>query len=177
MDRFTVTKLKKILDQKTKKELIADISNLCKKFPQVKDYYKAQSFDPIDVLEKYVNIIEKEFLDGKTRGFPKARISVAKKAIHDFKKLTEDPLLLVDLMLIFVECISNFNSDFGVDEEKYYTAPEDMFGKSLKLLKTKKLLPNFKERAHQIVENACDAWGHLDSLQDCYEEFYGEFVK
>lgn len=176
MEKFSLTNLKKILNQKSKKELITEISTLCKKFPQVKDYYKAQCFDSTEILEKYVTIIEKEFVDGKTRGFPKGRISVAKKAIQDFKKLTEDHLLLVDLMLTFVECISNFNSEFGVDEEKYYNAPEDMFEKALILLKTKKLLPNFKERAHEIVENACEAWGHLDSLQNSYEEFYEDFV-
>ena len=101
---------------------------------------------------------------------------MGKKAISDFRKLTNDPELISDLMLTFVECISNFNSDFGVDEEKYYNAPEDMFEKALILLKTKKLLHNFQERAHEIVENACEAWGHLDSLQDCYEDFYEDFV-
>ena len=176
MEKFSLTNLKKILNQKSKKELITEISILCKNFPQVKDYYKAQSFDSTEVLEKYVTIIEKEFIDGKTRGFPKGRISVAKKAIQDFKKLTEDSLLLANLMFTFVECISNFNSEFGVDEEKYYNAPEDMFEKALILLQTKKLLPNFKERAHEIVENACEAWGHLDSLQNSYEEFYEDFV-
>jgi len=176
MEKFSLTNLKKILNQKSKKELITEISILCKKFPQVKDYYKAQSFDSTEILEKYVTIIEKEFVDGKIRGFPKGRISVAKKAIQDFKKLTEDHLLLADLMFTFVECISNYNSEFGVDEEKYYNAPEDMFEKALILLKTKKLLPNFKERAHEIVENACEAWGHLDSLQNSYEEFYEDFV-
>jgi uncharacterized protein (UPF0305 family) len=176
MEKFSITNLKKALNQKSKKELITEISTLCKKFPQVKDYYKVKNFDSTEILEKYVTIIEKEFVDGKTRGFPKGRISVAKKAIQDFKKLTEDPLLLVDLMFTFVECISNFNSDFGVDEEKYYNAPEDMFKKALTLLQAKKLLHNFQERAHEIVENACEAWGHLDSLQNSYEEFYENFV-
>ena len=175
MEKFSLTSLKKILNKKSKKELLTEISTLCKKFPQVKDYYKAQIFDSTEILEKYVTIIEKEFVDGKTRGFPKGRISVAKKAVQDFKKLTEDPLLLADLMLTFVECISDFNSDFGVDEEKYYNAPEDMFEKALILLKTKKILPNFQERAYEIVENACDAWGHLDSLKSCYEDFYEDF--
>ncbi len=177
MDRFTITQLKKILDQKTKKELISDISDLCKKFPQVKEYYKANCFDSIDVFRKYANIIENEFVDGKTKGFPKARISVANKAIQDFTKITADPLLLGDLMLTYVEIISKFSSDFGVEDEKYYTAPENMFEKALKLLKTNELLPKFEKRAYRIVENACEAWGHFDSLQELFEEFYGEFVK
>ncbi len=47
-----------------------------------------------------------------------------------------------------------------------------MFEKALILLKTNKLLSNFKERAHEIVANACEAWGHMDSLQNSYDEFY-----
>ena len=50
-----------------------------------------------------------------------------------------------------------------------------MFEKALKLLKTKKILPNFKERAYEIVENACDVWGHLYSLKSCYEGFYEDY--
>ena len=172
MTKFSITKLKKELDQKTKKELINEISTICKIFPQVKEYYKAQYTDSIDVLEKYIEIIEKEFVDGQTRGYPKARLSVAKKAIQDFKKINDDPALLADIMLRFVECVSTFNSDFGVDEEKYYTSPEDMFEKTLKLLKSKKLLQKFKDRAYQIVEEACDAWGHHDTLSEIYSGYY-----
>ena len=160
MSKLSITKLKKELDQKTKKELINEISTIYKKFPQVKEYYKAQYTDSTDVLKKYIEIIEKEFVDGQTRGYPKARLSVAKKAIQDFKKINDDPALLADIMIRFVECVSTFNSDFGVDEERYYTSPEDMFEKTLKLLKSKKLLQKFKDRAYQIVEEACDSWGH-----------------
>ncbi len=172
MKKFSITELKKELDKKTKKELINEISSICKKFSQVKEYYQTQYADSIDVLEKYIEIIEKEFVDGQTRGYPKARLSVAKKAVQDFKKLNDDPTLLSDIMLRFVECVSDFNSDFGVDEERYYTSPENMFEKTLKLLKSKKLLPKFKERAYQIVENACEPWGHHDTLSEIYEEYY-----
>jgi len=175
MGNFSLTNLKKELNKKSKKELITEISTLYKKLSQVKDYYKVQSVDSTEILEKYATIIEKEFDVGKSRGLPKGRINIAKKAIQDFKKLTEDPLLLVDLMFTFVEFISNYNSEFGVDEEKYYNAPEDMFREALILLNTKNLLPNFQERAHGIAENACEVWGHMDSLQSSYEEFYENF--
>ena len=172
MNKFSITELKKELNEKTKKELINEISTICKKFPQVKEYCQSQYADSSDILEKYIEIIEKEFVDGKTRGYPKARLGAAKKAIQDFKKVNEDPELLVALMLTFVECVSNFNSDFGVDEEKYYTSPENMFEKALKLLKTKKLLSKFNDRAHEIVENACEPWGHRDTLGEIYAEYY-----
>jgi len=172
MNKFSITELKKELEQKNQKELINEIIAICKKFPQVKEYYQAQYSDSIDLLEKHKEIIEKEFVDGQTRGLPKARLSVAKKAVQDFKKINDEPALLAEIMFRFVECVSDFNSDFGVDEERYYTSPEDMFEKTLKLLKSKKLLLKFKDRAHQIVENACEAWGHYDTLSEIYTEYY-----
>lgn len=82
MTKFSIIELKKELDQKTKKELLNEISTICKKFPQVKEYYQAQYADSLDVLEK------------------------------------------------------------------------------------------FQDRAHQIVKDACEAWGHNDTLSEIYEEYY-----
>lgn len=47
----------------------------------MKDYYQAQEGDPEPVLEKYKDIIIKEFRDGYTGDFPKARLSVFKKQL------------------------------------------------------------------------------------------------
>ena len=69
--------LEKRLSKKTKAELIKEISNFCRKFPQVKEYYQTQTGEAKDVLKKYKTIIKKEFIEGKTRGLPKGRISVA----------------------------------------------------------------------------------------------------
>ena len=94
---FSISDLKKALSKKTKSELVNEISTLCQKFPQVKEYYQALRSNPKDVLNKHKTIIEKEFIEGKTRGLPKARLSVAKKAISDFRKLSKDPELITDL--------------------------------------------------------------------------------
>jgi len=108
---------------------------------------------------------------------PKARISVAKKAVKYFRKLISDADLVVDVMLTFVECISNFNDEFGVDEEDYYTEPEDMFEEALQLIDENGLTKKFEARAYDIVDRATDAWGHFDSLQERYEEIYGDFIR
>ena len=77
---FSISDLKKALSQKTKDELINEIRTMYQKFPQVKEYYQAQWSDPKDVLNQHKTIIEKEFIEGKTRSLPKARLSVGKKA-------------------------------------------------------------------------------------------------
>jgi hypothetical protein len=177
MVKFSLTQLKKELDKKTKQELIKEISTLYKTFPQVKEYYQVQHSSANEVLKKYQEIIEKEFVEGKTRGLPKARLNVAKKAITDFKKITKEPELLAELMFTFVESISNFNSDFGVDEEDFYVIPEDMFEVVLQLIKDNNLLSKYEQRAHEIVENATEGWGHFDSLKERYEDVYGKFMR
>ncbi|SLM30416.1 putative Predicted protein [Desulfamplus magnetovallimortis] len=177
MKKFTLPALKKELAKKTKEELIKEISSLCQEFPQVKEYYKAQYGDTSDILKRYIDIIEKEFVEGKRRGMPKARLSVAKNAVKDFRKLITDIELVADVMFTFVECISNFNDEFGVDEEDYYTDPEDMFEEVLQLLKKNGLSDKFQERAYDIVNRATDSWGHLDSLQERYEDVYGDFIR
>jgi hypothetical protein len=172
MAQMNATTLKKNLEQKTKQELTQEIVTLYNKFPAVKEYYQAQEGDINIILEKYKEIIRKEF--STTAINPKARLSVAKKAIQDFKKFTEDTELLADIMLTFVESVSGFNTEFGVDSESFYTSPENLFEKTLELLKKHNLLPLFENRAYQIVENATDGWGHQDTLKQSYEDFYGE---
>ena len=147
MSKVTWTQIKKGLAEKSKEDLIKEISTLYKKFTQVKEYYQAQTIAVDEVLNKYKNIIEKEFIDGKTRGLPKARFNVAKKAISDFKKLTSDVDLIVDLMLTFVASVSSFNTEFSPDVEKFYTIPEDMFEEALKLIDKHKLKSRFKIQA------------------------------
>ena len=177
MGKITVTALKKKLELKSKQELIQEITELYKKFPAVKEYYQVQEGDIEVISEKYKDIIKKEFVDGYTRGLPKARLSVARKAVQDFKKFTNNPELLADIMLTFVESISDFNTEFGTDSEAFYTSPENMFEKTLELLKKNDLLSIFEKRAYRIVDNATEGWGHFDSLQERYEQFYGEFVR
>ena len=172
--KLTLTALKKVLNSKNKPELIQEIAELFKKFPDVKDYYQAQEGNTEAVLEKYKNIIKKEFRDGFTHGLPKARLSTARKAVQDFKKVTEYPDLVAEVMFTFVEEISNFNNDFGVDGESYYTSPEAMYHDVLSLLEKHNLLSHFQERARNIIENATHGWGHFDSLSESYYQFYDE---
>jgi len=174
---LSLSDLKRALSKKTKGELVNEISTLCQKFPQIKEYYQAQMSGPKDVLNKHKSIIEKEFIEGKARGLPKARLSVGKKAISDFKKLTDDTELISDLMLTFVESVSWFSSEFGPDRETFYTSAENMFEKALKLMEKSGLLGKYQSRAKKIVMNATDGYGHQDSLHERYEEAYGEEIE
>jgi DNA-binding transcriptional MocR family regulator len=177
MDKFNITNLKKQLSEKTKEELIKEIATLCQTFPQVKEYYQAQGSNIQEVAKKYKDIIEKEFIEGKTRNAPKARFSVARKALNDFKKLTNEPELIADIMMTYVESISWFNTEYNPDAEEFYTRSEDMFETVLAFIKKHQLNEKFSLRAYRIVESATEGWGHRDSLEERYMEVYGDFVE
>ena len=171
---FTLTALKKHLAQKSQAQLIVEIAELYKTFPQVKEYYQAQQADITEIAQKYKDIIIKEFGGTSTgRGFPKARFSVARNAFNDFKKLTNEPALIADMMLTYVESTSGFCSEYGPDGEEYYTRPENMFTQALQLIQTHNLLEDFRDRAYSIVRNATEGYGHQDSLRDSYDDIYG----
>lgn len=176
MSQFTIANLKKQLSKKTKEDLVKEIATLCQTFPQVKEYYKAQDGDIWELAEKYKGIIVKEF-DAGAKTPPKARFSVARKAVNDFKKLTDDPEAITDVMLGYIESISQFNAEYAPDAEKYYTIPEDMFETVLEFIEKHQLTENFRARSHNIVKQATDGWGHKDSLQDRYEDVYGNFLE
>ncbi len=78
-------------------------------------------------------------------------------------------------MFTYVESLSWFSSEFCPDREEYYTSPEDIFEDVLGLLKKNNLLGKFERRAYKIVKNATDGWGYQDSLQERYEDVYGDF--
>jgi len=175
MAKLTITNLKKQLSQKTKNELIKEIAKLYQTFPQVKEYYQAQGSDIEEIAKKYKDIIQKEFIEGKTRGLPKARFSVARKALNDFKKLTNEPELIAHMMLTYVESLSWFNTEYNPDVEDFYTRAEDLFETVLGFIQKHQLLERFQPRAYHLVQNATEGYGHQDSLCERYEQVYGDW--
>ena len=172
MRNITVSQLKKAFSEKSEKELVEEIINLFKKLPQVKEYYTvAFSAEGEElVLGKYKEIITNEFFP--KRGYGKARLSVAKKAIRDFTKLSGKPPLTIDVMLHYVEQGVMFTDQYGDIDEPFYDSMKKMFEAALKLAEQNNVLSLFQETCEGIVSNACEGWGFKDGLADTFYEFY-----
>lgn len=96
------TELRRFLRQMSKEQLITQVIDLCESFPAVRDYYQAKVHPADDsAVRKYQKIIEREFFP--TRGFGRARLAVARKAVTDYKKLAASMEGVADLMLFYVE--------------------------------------------------------------------------
>jgi len=93
--------LRKFLKNLSKENLINHIVEVDKKYKPVQEYHAVYlASDISEFVEKQKKIIENEFFPSK--GLPKVRLSVARKAISDAKKMGFPPEALADLMLFYV---------------------------------------------------------------------------
>ena len=164
--------LKRILSERSKQELLTEVTTLFLKFPQVKEYYTLQlcSDGQEEILNKYKEKIRNEFFP--KQGYGKARLSIAKKSISDFKKISQEPLLTIDLMLFYVDQGVEYTASYGDIDGPFYLSMEKMYLNALKLAYQSKLLVAFEKKSNHIAQNACEGWGFKDQLSEIYYEFY-----
>jgi hypothetical protein len=108
-----VSEFKARLEQLKKEDLIKHLASLYQNFDNVKDYF-ISTLNPDqgkNVQLRYKATIQNEFFP--KRGLGKARLSIAKKAISDFKKISSSPELICDLMLFYVEQGVEFTNEYG----------------------------------------------------------------
>ncbi len=171
---ITVNQLKehlKAYDQADLMELVCEISKTCS---QAKDFLTMKFLGTIEtqnIIEAHKEKIRHEFFP--KRGHGRLDLREAKKAISEFKKISTDKKLILDLMLFYVENGVEFTKAYGDISETFYSSMESMFGQAIKLLnseKTDELLQFFLERIHAIIQNAIEGWGFQDSLKDLYSD-------
>jgi hypothetical protein len=173
MSKITLGTLKKHLKQRSHDELVADIAELFTRLDAVKDYFALQLQGPyVDVSEEYKARIKAEFFPA--RGYGEARLSVARKAVTDYKKLGPPPASLADLMLYYVETGVRFTNTYGDINEAFYNSMVTMYQRAVELLSAHGLLAGFEERCLKIVTATRNiGWGFHDDLSDIYDEHFG----
>jgi len=173
MKNMSASELKKKLKSKTQKELIDDIAKLFKSFDVVKEYYQVQLFGNDEkVLQKYKAIIEHEFFPISERKDPPARLSVAKKAITEYKKLANSGINIADIMVFYVETGVRFTIEYGDIDEAFYISMESMFERALKFIVKNGLATIFNNRLLTVVSDTEGmGWGFHDGLADLYYSY------
>ena len=180
MDRKknTLTQLRKHLRTKSDKELIDEIAGLYKSFDNVKEYYQASFFkDDEGVLRKYKSVIEHEFFPKSWRQDPPARLSVAKKAIRDYKKVSCSDIGLADIMVYYVEIGVQFINDYGVidTDDAFYTSMMGMYQQALDFILKQGLVDPFLDRLRAIISDTDNMrWGFHEELVDLYLTYIDE---
>lgn len=171
--KLTVTELKKHLRSLTPQQLADDIVELYKRYPDVKEYYQVVcSGDDSAVLDKYKTIVRNEFMPTGRQQFPKLRLSVARKAVSDFKKIAKSAAAVADLMVVYVESGVLCTNTFGDIDESFYNSLESMFESALAFIDKNQLFDEFKPRLRAIVKNTRDiGWGFHDNLAYLFEKY------
>ena len=171
--KINLTTLKKHLKACSQEELINDIAELFKRFQPVKDYYQIQIYpqDEKQVAAKYKKIIQDQFFPA--RGYGKAKLSVAKKAITEYKKVTQTQVGLIDIMLFYVEQGVKFTDAYGDIDEPFYISMETMYEKAIKEMSKYGLKDTFQKRCQKIVSDTSEmGWGFPDTLSEIYEDAF-----
>jgi Family of unknown function (DUF6155) len=174
--KITLTTLKKYLQLRSQDELISDIAELYKRFKPVKEYYQIQlcSGNDTQIIEDYKKIIKNEFFP--SRGLGRAKLSIAKKAISNYKKVAGSASNVIDLMLFYVEQGIKFTHTYGDIDEPFYYSMESTYAQAIKDMAKFGLKDAFQKRCYKIVQDTKDmGWGFHDMLQEIYtDEFYGD---
>ena len=163
--------LKPYLKRAPREQLAADITELFTKFEAVRDYYQAKLFPDraTDVVEKYKAIIRDEFFPA--RGFGQARLSVARKAVADYKKVCGSKAALADLMLFYVETGVQFTNTYGDIDAPFYDSMESMYKRAVEFIVENELQEAFERRCKRIVSDTEEmGWGFNDALSYLYEK-------
>jgi hypothetical protein len=168
--KLNITHLKQYLQNRSHSELIDDIAELFNNFQSVQNYYqiKVCPADEKEIAARCKKEIENEFFPSK--GLGKARLSVANKAISEYKKLCKIDIGSIDIMLFYVEQGVKFTKTYGDIDEPFYMSMEGMYEKAVEAIVKLRLKDVFKERCRKIMSDTSEmGWGFHDTLCEIYE--------
>ena len=168
--KITLNQLKQYLKTISQEEANTDITELFKRFPAVKEYSQIKLYPQAEteVLAKYKKIIEDEFFP--VRGFGKARLSIAKKAISDYRKVCNNEVDTIDIMLFYVEQGVKFTLAYGDIDEAFYASMEGMYEKALSAMTELDSKHIFEQRSRKIVTDTSEiGWGFHDTLSEIFQ--------
>ncbi|HEX8831283.1 MAG TPA: hypothetical protein VF705_08970, partial [Longimicrobium sp.] len=94
-------------------------------------------------------IIENEFFPA--RGYGKARLAIARKAVTDYRKVAASVDGPPDLMLRYVELGVRFTRMYGDIDEPYYRSMERMYADALRWIVRHGLEDAFRPRAEALL--------------------------
>ena len=158
--------------------LIAELYSLSK---SNKDFLDARFIQDGKILGHY-KIQIKKYLAPNEPWKESQQISLkdAKKILSTYKKATSNPVGLIELMVHYVECGTDFLCEYGDMYEQYYVSLESVFDSALKLMSSFSVseIQEFIDRLKIVVKKSCSiGWGHYDSVLDMLNTAYPENQK
>jgi len=178
--KLTKRQLNKHLEHLDKKALITEIGKLFTKFKEVAQFYQMEYGDAegrTSVLDKYKKKITNQF--HTIGGRPKDPQSFAlENVLNDFEKVAISQQEIADLTLHRVEEAVSFTLAYGDIDEDFYVSTEGAYADALAIIDKENLKDLFYARVHDVIDKSWEmGWGFPGTLQEIYEEVYGEFIR
>jgi hypothetical protein len=164
--------LRKHLQGLTQEQLINHLLHLGESFKDVQAYLQnvVHPADDETVRGRYRQIIENEFFPA--RGYGKARLAVARKAVTDYRKVAASAEGSADLMLAYVEQGVQYARTYGDLDEPFYRSMDSMYTSALQWIVKHGLVDAFRPRAAAVVAATRRmGWGFHDALTDTYSNW------
>ena len=102
-------------------------------------------------------------------------IGEARRAISEYSKAVGDEVGLLELMIHYVECGTEFTANVGDINAKFYDSMLTMYERFLKKLEKSSpaIKESFRERAYGVVSLAgYTGWGYQEGLLDLYDQAF-----
>lgn len=165
--------VRKELQELDKEQLIYHISELYKKYKDVKAYFDFFSNpDERAILEKYKERVHEGFYP--VRGW-RLKLYRSRRAINEFRKLGISPEADAELLLYFTECAVVYAQQKKPKGEDYYTRLENSLEKALEQMEKHNLLEMFRVKMEDLVKRSKSfPWNCGQHVETIGRRFYGE---
>ena len=167
----------KFINTLDEQDLAKELQKLYTKFPEVKKYYEMELSPTTDkVVEQYKAKIKKGYF--KPNGnFGRAKSSVSRKVIAEFKKIAIHQSDVVELWVYRTELMAKYVVERDYYSETFAGSLISSFETCCKMIVKERLESEFEPRCKEIVVLTHELWGLPDELQRVYEEYFGELVQ
>jgi hypothetical protein len=168
--------IRRTLASKSQRELLNLIRDLYNLRPEVQDFINARFVVSAANLKPYQKTIQESLYPDVTHGGD-IDLERGRKAINDDQKATHEPIGTLDLMTYYVECGTQFATEYHYGDEAFYEDLDEMFTRVVKLLQQseQELVDKFLPRLRTIVREAEDiGWGYDDAISATLEDAFPE---
>jgi hypothetical protein len=167
--------LRKHLQGLAQDQLVNHLLHLGDSFKDVQAYLQnvVHPADDETVRARYRQVVENEFFPA--RGYGKARLAIARKAVTDYRKVAASTEGVADLMLFYVEMGARYARAYGALDEPFCRSMESMYASALQWTVKHGLEDAFRPRAEAILTatRGMGYWFH-DTLTDIFFQRLGD---
>jgi len=168
--------IKKILQTCSANDLIGLIADLYALSKVNKDFLAARFLQDGNALERYKANIKKYLAPNEPwKNNQQISLREAKKVLSDYQKATHNKIGMIELMVYYVECGTDFLCEFGDMYEQYYCSLESVFANCIKTMQQfdAEVVQDFAQRLGVVVNKASHmGWGYYDTISEMLDEIY-----